>query len=128
MNKDKNTITRDEIAVADLHRLLAGYQGPDDSWQVERAVIKAYRYADALIAESNPDIKMARMEELESLYRDRDRESVRELLRYPGIARMLRRYCRDVDDIQARWDARKLSRSLERNLEAGKQETKRERL
>lgn len=56
MNKDNNTINRDQIAVAALQGLLAGCQGPDDSWRVERAVIRAYRYADAMLAASNLDM------------------------------------------------------------------------
>lgn len=53
---NEKTISREEIAVAALQGLLAGCQGPDDSWRVERAVIRAYRYADAMLAASKLDM------------------------------------------------------------------------
>lgn len=48
--------SRDEIALIALQGLLSGTTGPDNSWRVERAAVKAYEYADAMLAASQLDM------------------------------------------------------------------------
>lgn len=48
--------SRDEIALIALQGLLSGATGPDNTWRVERAAVKSYQYADAMLAARKLDL------------------------------------------------------------------------